>query len=273
MIKKICEEVGIVKFCLLTDEAKDISDKEQKAIVLRFVDREGFLMERFFDILHVSNTTTVTLKKEIYFVLGQHDFRIKDIRGQGYEGSSNMCGSWNRLQALFLRDSPQAYYASPKRHAELQSAQAIEIETMVANVTTVLNQIGTLQRAGKTRWSSHFESICRMIDMYSSVIIVLWHMMEEASSNSIRGEATDLSDLQREIRFWEQDQELVLPEKSSCSKTEEDTFSSQQKEPPPQSVAEEPVQDMPQSSADKHMYSEAELTFANIDEIIQTVAL
>ncbi|XP_073053284.1 uncharacterized protein [Primulina eburnea] len=57
------------------------------------------------------------------------------------------------------------------------------------NQGTGLNQIGTLQRAGKTRWSSHFELICSMIYMYSSVIIVLEHMMEEASSNSIRGEA------------------------------------------------------------------------------------
>ncbi|XP_073050714.1 uncharacterized protein [Primulina eburnea] len=231
--KKIREDVGSAKFCLLIDEAKDISDKEQMAIVLRFVDREGFLMERFFDIVHVSDTTAVTLKKEICNVLGQHNFHIKDIRGQGYDGASNMRGSWNGLQALFLRDSPQAYYvhcfahrlqlslvaaaekessiwlffsklnsicnlikASPKRHTELQSAQAIEIATMVATgireTGTGLNQIGTLQRAGKTRWSSHFESICSMIDMYSSVIIVLEHMTEEASSNSIRGEATDL---------------------------------------------------------------------------------
>ncbi|XP_073023974.1 uncharacterized protein [Primulina eburnea] len=229
--KKIREEVGSAKFCLLIDEAKDISDKEQMAIVLRFVDREGFIMERFFDIVHVSDTTAVTLKKEICNVLGRHNLHIKDIRGQGYDGASNMRGSWNGLQARFLRDSPQAYHVhcfahrlplalvaatekessiwlffsklnsicnlikeSPKRHTDLQSAQAIEIATMVATgireTGTGLNQNGTLQRAGKTRWSSHFESICSMIDMYSSVIIVLEHMMEEASSNSTRGEAT-----------------------------------------------------------------------------------
>ncbi|XP_073270395.1 uncharacterized protein [Primulina huaijiensis] len=113
--KKIREDVGTAKFCLLIDEAKDISDKEQMAIVLRFVDREGFLMERFFDIVHVSDTTAT----------------------------------------------------SPKRHTELQSAQAIEIATMVATgireTGTGLNQIGTLQRARKTRWSSHFESICNLL--------------------------------------------------------------------------------------------------------------
>ncbi|XP_073035319.1 uncharacterized protein [Primulina eburnea] len=180
--KKIREEVGSAKFFLLVDEAKDISNKEQMAIVLRLVDREGFLLERFFDIVHVVDTTAVTIKKEICNVLGRHELYIKDIRGQGYDGASNMRGSWNGLQALFLKDSPQAYYVhcfahrlqlalvaaaekessiwlffskltsicnlikvSPKRHTELQSAQAIEIADMIANgmreTGTGLNQI------------------------------------------------------------------------------------------------------------------------------------
>jgi hypothetical protein len=36
--KKIYEEVRDAKFCILVDEAKDASNKEHMAIVLRFVD-------------------------------------------------------------------------------------------------------------------------------------------------------------------------------------------------------------------------------------------
>ena len=32
------------------------------------------------------------------------------MRGQGYDGASNMRGAWNGLQALFIRDCPYAYY-------------------------------------------------------------------------------------------------------------------------------------------------------------------
>jgi hypothetical protein len=46
--KKICEEVRDAKFCILVDETKDASNKEQMAIVLRFVDIQGFVRERFF---------------------------------------------------------------------------------------------------------------------------------------------------------------------------------------------------------------------------------
>jgi hypothetical protein len=53
----------------LVDEANDVSNKEQMAIVLRFVDIQGFLREHFFGIMHVSDTTSSTLKKEIYDML------------------------------------------------------------------------------------------------------------------------------------------------------------------------------------------------------------
>ncbi|XP_073053283.1 uncharacterized protein [Primulina eburnea] len=119
--------------------------------------------------LRGNDESSYSKNQEICNVLGRHDLHIKDIRCQGYGGASNMRGSWNGLQALFLRDSPQAYYvhcfahrlqlalvaaaekessiwlffsklnsicnlikASPKRYTELQSAQTIEIATMVA---------------------------------------------------------------------------------------------------------------------------------------------
>ncbi|XP_075521348.1 uncharacterized protein LOC142554571 [Primulina tabacum] len=48
--KKIRDEIGDSKFCILLDEAKDVSNKEQMAIILRFVDAHGFLRERFFKL-------------------------------------------------------------------------------------------------------------------------------------------------------------------------------------------------------------------------------
>ncbi|XP_073030628.1 uncharacterized protein [Primulina eburnea] len=91
------------------------------AIVLRFVDTEGFLRERFFAIVHVTDTTAATLKKEISDALGRYDLHIHNMRGQGYDGASNMRGSWNGLQALFLKDCSCAYYVHCFAH-QLQLA-------------------------------------------------------------------------------------------------------------------------------------------------------
>ncbi|KAK4589307.1 hypothetical protein RGQ29_020060 [Quercus rubra] len=113
----IREEIGDAKFCILVDEARDESKREQMAIILRFVDKEGFIKERFFfHIVHVRDTTTLTLKNEICVVLSYYNLHIENIRGQGYDGASNMRGEWNGLQGLFLKDCPYAYYVHCMAH-------------------------------------------------------------------------------------------------------------------------------------------------------------
>ncbi|XP_057789420.1 uncharacterized protein LOC131006252 [Salvia miltiorrhiza] len=106
----IHEEVGDKYFCILVDEAQDISKKEKMAIILRFVNDQRILTEHFFAIKSVSDTTSLNLKKEICRVISHHDLQVEKMRGHGYDGASNMRGSWNGLQTLFLRDCPYAYY-------------------------------------------------------------------------------------------------------------------------------------------------------------------
>ena len=67
----IREEIGDSKFCIIVDEARDESKKEQMVIVLRFVDKDGNIKEQFFDIVHVKDTTAATLKKELSIVLSR----------------------------------------------------------------------------------------------------------------------------------------------------------------------------------------------------------
>ncbi|KAK1376238.1 hypothetical protein POM88_032431 [Heracleum sosnowskyi] len=82
---------------------------------------------------------------------------------------------------------------SPKWHTELHSVQAIEIARMVTSgerdTGRGINQIGNLHRSGSTRWSSHFDSICSLIDIYGATMSVLQSIVEEGSSISLRGEA------------------------------------------------------------------------------------
>ena len=73
MRKLIREEVGNSKYCILVDEAVDEANKEQMAIILRYVDCHGFIRERFFDMVSVPDTRALTLKNEITTVLGQHE--------------------------------------------------------------------------------------------------------------------------------------------------------------------------------------------------------
>ncbi|XP_075669826.1 uncharacterized protein LOC142639551 [Castanea sativa] len=61
--KEICEEIGDAKFCLIVDEARDDSMKEQMAIVIRFVDKDGFVQELFLGLLSIVNVVGASCKR------------------------------------------------------------------------------------------------------------------------------------------------------------------------------------------------------------------
>ncbi|XP_028079272.1 zinc finger MYM-type protein 1-like [Camellia sinensis] len=227
----IREEINDGKFFILVDESEDESKREQMAIVLRFVDKYGFIKERFFDIVHMLDTTSATLKEEICIVLSRHNLSVQNISGQGYDGASNMYGEWTGLQALFCVECPFAYYvhcfahrlqlalvgaskqvisinqffsyltqainivgSSCKRHDQLRAAQAADIAEKLAiddefETGKGKNQIGTLKRAGDTRWGSHLSSICSLINMFSATCAVLRNIINDGSKSNQQAEA------------------------------------------------------------------------------------
>ncbi|XP_048502889.1 uncharacterized protein LOC104896670 [Beta vulgaris subsp. vulgaris] len=106
----IRKELNDAKYCIIVDECSDMSRKKQMAIVLRYVDNDGFVRERFFSLIHVPNTSSMTLKDEMCSVLSHYGLNIRNIRGQDYDGASNMRGEWNGLQALISNQCLYAYY-------------------------------------------------------------------------------------------------------------------------------------------------------------------
>ncbi|GKV21656.1 hypothetical protein SLEP1_g31612 [Rubroshorea leprosula] len=76
------------------------------ALVLRFVDKKGFLKEHFFGVVHVVDTSvkSKTLKDAIVSLLSHYDLDIQNIHGQGYDGVSNMRGEFNELLTLISKE-------------------------------------------------------------------------------------------------------------------------------------------------------------------------
>ncbi|XP_022008264.1 zinc finger MYM-type protein 1-like [Helianthus annuus] len=217
VIKQILEELGDDVFSLLVDESCDVSKKEQMAVVIRFVDKVGIVKERFIGLVHVKETSAITLKTAIDDILARYGLSLKRIRGQGYDGASNMSGEFNGLRALILKENVSAFYihcfahqlqlvvvavahkhtpiwrvfetitcltnavwASSKRQDMLRESQRRQLEKMedVLCTGSGLNQEMTLSRPGDTRWNSHYKTLSRLISLYPNIMEVLGWLVE-----------------------------------------------------------------------------------------------
>jgi hypothetical protein len=108
--QRIVKDIGDRYFCLLVDEVRDESTKEQMCLVLRYVDANGSIQERLLDMVHVQDTRSESLKSAIVSTLGNNALTISRVRGQGYDGASNMRGVIGGLKALIQQEVPEAHY-------------------------------------------------------------------------------------------------------------------------------------------------------------------
>jgi hypothetical protein len=109
-VDSIIIEIGGDVFCPLVDESANVSDKKQMAVVLSYVDKYGVLKERLIGDVHVSETTALCLKSNIDKLFTKYKLSWKQVRGQGYDGASNMRGEFNGLRALIMKENSSSYY-------------------------------------------------------------------------------------------------------------------------------------------------------------------
>ncbi|XP_023764015.2 uncharacterized protein LOC111912517 [Lactuca sativa] len=216
--EEICQDV----FALLVDESSDVSKKEQMVVVLRYVDSLGFVKERFISLVHVKDTSSLTLKNA-----------INEIRGQGYNWASNMRGKFNDLKSLILQENDKAFYvhcfahqlqlvvvAIAKKHDGV--SDFFEQISLVVHVVCAsckrkdllreqaremvqkglcsgeletgrgLNQETTLVRAGETRWGSHFNTLTSLMKLFANVLVDLDFVKEEGGSLANRQQASGI---------------------------------------------------------------------------------
>jgi hypothetical protein len=82
------------------------------AVVFRFVDKDGILQERFFDLIHVTSTKGATLKEVLSSLLSKHAFDVQNLRGQGYDGASKIRGVSSMDCKLFFLENAHMHIMS-----------------------------------------------------------------------------------------------------------------------------------------------------------------
>nr|XP_023879357.1 uncharacterized protein LOC111991783 [Quercus suber] len=143
-------------------------------LVLRYVNKERIIIERFLGIIHVASTIALSLKHAIEGLLCEHNLNLSNLCGQGYDGASNINlvtivgGSCKRRDAL--RDTQFAKIKEDLENGVRRSGQG-------------LNQETNLKSPGDTRWGSYYGIVLNLILMFSAVVDVLEIIEEDGLSD------------------------------------------------------------------------------------------
>ncbi|XP_008460471.2 uncharacterized protein LOC103499273 [Cucumis melo] len=156
--------------------------KEQMSVVLRYVD-EGHVNERFIEIIHVNNTSALSLKEVIDGFFSQHGLSIANLREQGYYGASNMqvnvIGASAKRRDI-LREKHNMKIFEALNNGEISSGRGLNQEIMI-------------KKLGDTRWGSHYNTLTSLVTMFSSVVDVLETIVDSGSNSEQKYEAQILT--------------------------------------------------------------------------------
>ncbi|XP_076916978.1 uncharacterized protein LOC143576860 [Bidens hawaiensis] len=165
---KIVNEVKGKFFSLLIDESRDCSIKEQMAVVLRYIDDGGEVIEQFIGVVHVTDTCASSLKGAIDNFFAKHGLTMSRVRDQGYDGASNMLGELNGLKQKILDENKHAYYIHCFAH-QLQlvvvatSSEYASVSSFFDNLAKIVNVVGaSCKRKDSIRQKQYDEFVNRI---------------------------------------------------------------------------------------------------------------
>ncbi|XP_042443839.1 zinc finger MYM-type protein 1-like [Zingiber officinale] len=178
----IINDIGDKFFSLMVDEARDSSVKEHMGVVLMYVNKEGYVIERFLAVVHVPDTGSHSLKMTIDTLFVQHGLSLSRLRGQGYDGASNMRGEFNGLKSLILQENPFAMYV----HCFSHKLQLVLVAVAHDNFNV----------------SEFFGYITMIVNISgASLIEVLGNIHDDASYSANKGVAAGLIEKMESYQF------------------------------------------------------------------------
>ena len=114
--KSILEQIRMAKyFSIMVDEVTS-HNTEVMPLCIRFVDSDKNIREEFIQFSTLVRVTGEAIATQICSDLKKLDLDIKNIRGQGYDGASNMSSDRTGVQAHIMKESPLAVYTHCSGH-------------------------------------------------------------------------------------------------------------------------------------------------------------
>lgn len=103
-------------FSILLDETSDISRTEQVSVCLRVVSENLTAKEYFIGFFSVQNVKAKTLFDLVKDILILHSLSLSKLRGQCYDGASNVSGNISGLQTRIREEESRALFVHCNAH-------------------------------------------------------------------------------------------------------------------------------------------------------------
>ena len=127
-------------YSILCDEVSSSND-EILSLCIRFVDSKRQIREEFVDFIEMDWITEEALYGAISNFYQNHSLNLQELRGQCYDGASNMSGVRKGLSGRILEQSKKAFYTHCSSHALNLCIAATYKEQ---NILTILSEMTAL---------------------------------------------------------------------------------------------------------------------------------
>ena len=127
-------------YSIIADEVTDAANYEELSLVFRYVYNDE-IKEVFVDFLQVERITGRVLREAILGWLKVHNISPAEMRGQCYDGASNMSGARSGVKAVIQAEAPKAlYYHCAAHRLNLSVVSACHIQAF-KNVESYIGEI------------------------------------------------------------------------------------------------------------------------------------
>lgn len=158
---EIVKEIQNSKFySLLCDETTDVSGDPQLVFCVRYVNLKDMqIREDFLGFEKISSKTGQDLRNTVEQYLNRLGLDLANMRGQGYDGGSNMAGRLNGLQALVMQEFPLAFFMHCFSHSlNLVLSTSCEL-FQIRNMVGILGKISAFFSISSKRTDALIEEI------------------------------------------------------------------------------------------------------------------
>lgn len=212
--EKIISEVKkSLYFSVLCDETTDIAGIEQMSICIRFLKCEK-IVETFLTFVAVSSLAGENLANVILQIIENYGLDINNLRGQGYDGASNMSGKLQGVQARIKEKQPYAEYTHCCSHvlnltivsATNSASASRQINNMLSTIKSTTNFIRdsykrreilkknlsvtetnktVLKQLCETRWIERHSALIDFVSLFGIIVKTLEEINEISTEHAM----------------------------------------------------------------------------------------